>query len=232
MSCPLCGGLTFIFEDVDGERIAKPCSCRRKREDEITLKNKLIDARIPPIFWDFDMEHYMKLPFKPEIRSFNEKNVLMLQSFIKDPKLLLESKKQVLWIWGTQDNACHTTLATILGTALIKNDIKVRFIKMNKLIESCMDFDDKKGFFENLDTYKVFIIDDAFDTTRSSAKEYAIINIYNWIDSQISQGKLFICTSNVPLKEIPKQYMQSAIVMSRNSIEMELRGSITSTLQK
>lgn len=230
MSCPLCHGTTWVFETINGEKVAVACSCRRKREEEISLKTKLIDAHIPPIFWDYSLDHYLKLPFKPEDRAFNKENIDLLSMFIKNPKLLLESKKQVLWIWGNQDNSCHTTLATILGTSFLKSDIRVRFIKMNKLIEACMDFDDKKEFFENLDTYRVFIIDDAFDITRSTAKEYAIINIYNWIDSQINQNKLFICTSNAPLRGIAKQYMQSAIVLSRNYIEMELRGTI-STMQ-
>lgn len=232
MACPICHDTTFTFQEKDGEMIAIPCICRGKRDAEITLKNKLIDAHIPPIFWDYDIDHYLKLPFNPESISFNKHNIGLLTSFIKDPKLLLESKKQVLWIWGNEPNACHTTLATILGTAFLKNDIKVRFIKMNHLIEACTNFDAKKEFFDNLNTYKVFILDDAFDITRSTAKEYSIINIYNWLDNQISQGKIFICTSNVPIREIPKSYIQSAIVLSRNYIEMELRGSISTMLMK
>lgn len=234
MVCSKCHGTGFLIElSSEGESIAKPCECRKEKDQLITIQTRLIDARIPPLYWPYEMEQYKKLPISPKAKEFNQPAIEYMKAFIDDPTPMVNYKSTVLWIWGEEANACHTTLATILGKSLLHKDIRVRFISMLDLTNAFVEFDKKTDFFNTLNQYRVFILDNAFDTTRCSAtKDYTIVHLYNWLDTILGNEKILICTSNIPIAKIDNIYLQSKIALSRHYKELEIKGSITTALGK
>ena len=236
MYCEKCKNTTFISEEKDGETIAVPCECRKEKEEKINLDTKLIGARIPRIFWGYTLEEYitMSKEFLPlDVQSYNSSSLVALKRYIDRPELIIEKGIQSIWIWGLEDNSCHTTLAIILGTAFIKAGASVRFITMQDLLNAFTDFGEKNLFFQEFDNHKVYIIDDAFDVTRCIARgDYTKINIYNWLSNAVNNGKIFICTSNVSLENVHKDYLQSKIILSRNAHLLEIKGNFSTPLTR
>jgi len=234
MNCPKCHNTTFISIEENGETVAYPCDCRKEKEARINLETKLIGAYIPRIFWGYTLDQYINLSekfLKPPIKLHNDLNIDTIKKYISNPHSIFDDKIQVVWIWGSEENSCHTTLAVILGTAFIKEGLSVRFISMQDLLNAFTDFSKEKISFQEFDTHKIYVIDDMFDTTRCIAKgDYTKINLYNWLNNAVNNGKIFICTSNTPIEKIDKDYLQSRIVLSRSYKQLEIRGSFSSPL--
>jgi len=227
--CSICGGSTWIirFNPETKEDTAYPCECRLERDKRDSIRSKLVKAEIPPKYWEYTLDNYLTLPIGGSIvTNANTVSIRKLQSFINTPKDFLDDIN-VLWIWGRNPNAGHTSLAVIFAVELLKKGSKVRFIKMQDLISAFTDFDDKKDFFRQLDSFDVYLIDDAFDTSRcTAAGEYSRIHLYNWISSAISYDKHFICTSKVDIPQIDKQFEQSKNVLLKSRISLEFQGTV------
>ena len=233
MKCVKCNGTGFISKRNEFEEdIAHPCECRKEKDATILLETRLIDASIPRRYWGYTLDNYLALPFSPDVKLANKQSIEKLSHYINNPKSI-DTEWQVIWLWGKEDNACHSTLAVILATELLKLNYKVKFINIQDLLNSFTDFKDKSVYFKELEDYNVYILDDIFDVTRSHVTgDYTKINFYNWINAAFNNDKKFICTSNIPLMQADPIYSQIKTILTRNYTQFEIQGSLTTYLRK
>lgn len=252
MKCPLglCNGTGFkpVVDEV-GYQSFIPCDCRKERDKKVLLRQKLIEADIPPRLWGYTLDNYLTLPFKPEDKTFNQPSIDILRKYIDDPQLFLKAgsyttqyddevnsnreTKQILWIWGRESNSCHTTLAVILGTALINKGFKVRFIDMQSLLDLFTNFEAKEVETKKLYSNDVLIIDDAFDLTRCvPVTNFKQGSLFSFINGYLNQNKHIICTSNSLIKDIDNGFLQIKTLLLRSNTQLELRGDITSIIRR
>jgi chromosomal replication initiation ATPase DnaA len=233
----LCNGTGFIPVMTEtGEQEFKPCKCRLERSLHESLKKKRIEARIPVRYWDYSYDNYKKLAkmlepkLLPQTLAENQKNLSILESYIESPEKLTAGP-QVLWIWGTDDNACHTTLAIILSESILKANHKVLFLEFYKLMEMFTNFTSKSEYFQQLQGYDFYIIDDAFDTTRCKATDYRQAQLFGFMNDLFNDNKHIICTSNISAKNIDPIFSQLKIIINRSIEEIRIQGSFTPILQ-
>ena len=258
--CFKCGGSSFILKKNEvGEEVWSPCECRIKKDREMLLESKLTDANIKKKFRMYTFDDYLAMSFTKEIQDFNRPQVETLQKFINNPHEFMNNpyefvrgpedfnnnsegsiispevfskNPQTLWIWGEDSNAGHTTLSIILGIALIKAGYKVRFFKMQNLLDAFVEFDKKDAFFADLKKFDVYIIDDAFVKGRSIVSgQYTHAHLFNFIDTALGEDKHFIMTSDKLVEGISSEFEQIKMILKRSLLELELRGSIIETKQ-
>jgi DNA replication protein DnaC len=233
--CLDCKGSGFIIkEDPEtGERKGFPCHCRLVRDEQNRLHVKLISADIPNEYWDYTFENYLSLPVGNSLTQKANKDKLdLFKTLLDDPGKFMQEYK-VLWIWGPHQNACHTSLAVMLATELLKKNFKVKFITMQRLADAFINFDDKKEYFKNLENADVLVIDDAFDSTRCSISgEYTRIHLFNWLRDILTANKRLICTSKVKVDQIDVAFAQSKGLLQKYAKELELQGSLRTDTHK
>lgn len=231
VGCEKCKGATFIHNEETDEW--SPCECRRVKDIENLLEIKLAGTGIPKSYAKYSLETYNKLEKRAQAILHNKPYLATLEQYIRDPKLFLDNYK-TLWIHGEDANAGHTSLAIILGVALIDAKYKVRFMEMQTLINYFTNFEEKDNFINSLMGYDVFIIDDAFDKARIAVKDYSRVQLFQFINKAFNEDKHFIMTSNVPLNGISddkdNKFEQCRIVLQRSIKEMEITGSFNFTV--
>ena len=243
MRCKICNGESFIIkhihpdtgeelvdkDDPTGVDTAFPCTCRLEKDERDILKSKLIGASVPISYWDFTYDGYLKksmLALDHNIYQKNIKNLDLYKDYLANPKLFLDSYR-VLWIHGDDDNSGHTVLAVLLIKELLKLKYKVRFIKMNDLLNIFTDFERKQNKLEELNSVDIYLLDDAFDVTKCIASgEYTKIHMFNWLDSVLSSGKHLVCTSNVPIQDINTTFGHCKNILLRSSTQLKLSGCL------
>jgi chromosomal replication initiation ATPase DnaA len=226
----ICSGDGFIIKEADnGEMVAAPCQCRIERDKVSKFDAHVIAAKIPRAFLltaETSLTAYKSIPFDRVVSNHNAPQISLLESIIVNP-LDFFKKTQMLWIWGKDDNSGHSSFAVMVGVALIKSGVKLRFISMQELLNAFTSFDSKTEFFNDLDSHNYFIIDDAFDVTRSHASgEYTKVHLFNWLNTSINNNKKFICTSNVAPGMVDVTYANCRAVLARTAFPVEIRGNI------
>jgi DNA replication protein DnaC len=231
--CQKCGGSSFILKvNEAGEEIWSPCECRIVKDREMLLESKLTDANIKKKFRMYTLQDYLSMPFSKVIKTFNEPQVNILREYINDPDKFIDNV-QTLWIWGKDPNAGHTTLSIILGIALIKAGYKVRFFRMQNLLDAFVEFDNKTAYFTDLKKFDVYIVDDAFVTDRSIVSgKYTRAHLFNFIDTALGEDKHFIMTSDRLVDGIGSDFEQIRVILKRSLLELELKGSIIEVKHK
>jgi len=241
MKCAICNGATFVIkyvnpeteeeigrDDPTGVEIAYPCACRLEKDKEITLKNKLINAAIPVTYWNFIYEGYLELSKSLDYIIRQKNNVFLKQyeMYLNDPKIFLNNSK-VLWIFGNDSNAGHTVLAVIFVKKLLELNYKVKYIRMNDLLNIFTNFDEKKDKLDDLSKVDIYLLDDAFDNTKCiDPKNYTKIHLYNWLDTALANGKYFICTSNVDIKSLNPTFDNCKNILVRSITQLNILGSL------
>lgn len=230
MKCPKCHGSSFILKKNEyGEDVWYPCECRIKKDQEALLEAKLTDANIRKNQRMYTFDDYASINFSNEIKKFNQPQIERYTSILDNPQTFIENFS-TLWLWGSDPNAGHTTLAIILGIELIKKDHKVRFIKMQDLLDAFTEFDKKSDYFQDLERFTIYIIDNAFVKDRSIATgEYTRVHLFNFIETALEKDKHFIMTSDRHVDEIDTNFDQVRMLLKRRVLELELRGSIIDT---
>lgn len=227
VKCQRCNDLTFIIEENEaGEEEAHPCDCRIKKDREMVFETKLVEANIKKKYSQYTIKDYLEIKFPDEIREYNRPQIEIFQKFLNDPKEFINTG-QVLWLWGKDPNAGHTTLSIMLGVALIQSGYKVRFFKIQNLLDAFTEFEKKEAYFTDLKKFDVYIIDDAFVADRSHIKgPYTKTHLFNFIDNALCEDKHFIITSDKLVDSIGSDFEQVRVILRRSIIELELRGSI------
>lgn len=225
--CPTCHGRTFIW-NADTE-VWAPCECRLKKDKEDFLDMKLKGSYIPKYYTRHDVASYKKL-IRPGDLEANAHSLQVIEAIVENPLVFIDNYR-VLWIWGADSNSGHTTFAVMVGMALIEKGFKVRFIEMQTLVNNFTNFEMKDQFFAELAGYDVFIIDDAFDSTRTSISDgYGRVQLFQFINNSFNNDKTFIMTSNVPLSSISSEkdgkYEQCRIVLQRSILSLEFKGTL------
>jgi DNA replication protein DnaC len=229
MGCEICHGKEFILTSTGNEQIYVPCKCRIDKDTKNINKNKLIIAGIPKDYWDFTEESYRALPCSLEASKTNSKSTAIISGYIHNTGKMMENfmdvAPRVLWIYGGGTPAGRTTWAVILAKALLQNPKhRVKFIIMQDLLNSFIDFESKKLYFEELNKHNIFIIDNAFSVGRFYIKgDYTKVNLYNWLNNILNDGKFLICTSNVPIQSIENIYSECRNVLYRKPLQLELK---------
>ena len=230
--CSICNGAGFVIKknEETGEEEGMPCECRKDRDEANFIRMKLVSADIPPVFWEYTFDNYLSLiaTQAAPTKASNKKSLETFKALIEDPDKLIKNKNfNVLWIWGNEKNAGHTSLAVILATEILKKNYSVRFITMHNILAAFTSFDTKVEFFKDFNTSNIFIIDNAFDPGRCTIKgEYSIVHLYNWLNDALSNNKKIICTSKVPVSQIDHQFQQSKDLVSKHAYELEFKGAI------
>jgi len=227
MKCPYnkCNGSGFLIKENSlGTLEAVPCECRKEKDMQAKIDVLLTFSRIPKKYLDCTFESYREKAKR--VGDQNKQPVEWLEEMAANPHTMFE-KYQIIWIYGTEANAGHTTFAVLLGLSLIRTGVKVRFITMHNLLTIFTDFENKSDILDDLNSAEVYILDDAFDVTRSYAHgEYTKINLFHWLNASLNDGKKFICTSNTKIREINSIYDQCRDLVVRAAIAVKIQGSI------
>lgn len=237
--CDKCNDRTFVpdereYKDDNGivykEIIWIPCECRKERDKENVLRKGLEVSEIPKKYLKHSIDSYLSIQgFTKSIYASNKTKIEVLKEFMEKPSDFTDNYS-VLWIYGYEPNSGHTTLACIFGKALIKSGYKVRFLPMEKLIDSFTRFDIKDEFFTKLDEFDVYIIDDAFDPSRATIRtDYILTHLFNFINNAINEDKHFIMTSNKSLDSMSvlnPEFKQCEIIISRSVKSLKFEGTI------
>lgn len=226
--CKICHGRTFIRDGEDD--VWKPCECRLEQDKEDFLDLKLKNTFIPKHYTKYSIDSY-KDSIRPDYLVKNNEAINIIQSILDNPTLFLENYR-VIWIWGKDPNAGHTTFAIMVGVALIDAGLKVRFMEMQSIVNNFTNFENKERFFGELANYDAYIIDDAFDNTRTAVSDgYGRVQMFQFINNAFNNNKYFIMTSNTPLNSISNEndnkYEQCRIILQRSLLELELSGTLS-----
>lgn len=224
ISCKKCGKILASSLEI----VASSCQCRLEREEKIKHTRKLESAHIPKEYWDRTIDGYYLLDIPLARIEKNKSKLDLLQEFITNPELFL-NKYRILWIWGQDRNAGHTSLAVAVAKKLLDITKKVRFIDMQDLINMFTNFEQKDEFFADLNSNNVFVLDNAFDTQKCYiSKDYIQIQLYNWLNTCLHENKYFICTSNISIYNINEKYSQCKDILVRPNtfISLNITGSV------
>lgn len=228
MGCEICRGKGFLLKEVDGEHVWSMCECQKKRNKDDIFTRKLIDSNIPKEFWGINFDFYKDIPYPPDIKNFNKEQLLLIENFIKNPPVFFKSYR-LLWIWGKEDNAGHSSLAAIIGKEYIKHNFKVKFFRMSNLISMFINRQEHNTVFNDISDVDLIILDDALDVNRAPLNEklsYVSSLLFNLFSDVLSNGVNMICTSNTLLAGVDDRYKELKTLFSRYIYELELRGNI------
>lgn len=240
--CPDCRGtgmryvddlkaVDYTYVDEEGKliypQLAEMCDCIKPRELKKAKKAKLKEANFPESIVDpivegtYSYETYFTYLKRFSMKLVNEgKNEY--EEFLNNPNSMLNEK--FIWLWGVDDNIGHTSLALLLGMKLVELKVKVKFIKMNDLLQVFHDFENKAETLANISRASVIILDDAFDTSRCFVgKGFTQISLFNWMDTMVANKKLFICTSNIAINSIANEYRECKCILLRQNKEIEIK---------
>jgi hypothetical protein len=231
IKCKVCNDQGFeIKVNVETkERVAYPCECRLRYDEQDLFRKRLIASDIPVEYWNYTVESYKELPFPETVHERNAENLKTLQLLMQAPADLIK-KHSLIWIWGAEAVAGHTTLSVILASELLKEGYKVKFLLMQNLVDMFTDFDEKKEYFRSLEEIDVFLLDSAFLAHTCVAKEYALIHLYNWLLKMLTREKFFICNSKVSIPNITDKFKQCKQLIAKYATSLEFQGSILNTL--
>lgn len=230
IKCPynMCDGSGYLEVEEDGEPVVKFCKCRKEKLNVDSLNNKLIEAHIPKRYWEYSLDSYSSLSFKPEVLENNKDSLDVFKRIMDDP-LLFTNNYQLLWLWGSDENSGHTSLAIMFAKELLKIGHTARFITMHDLIKMLSDFDSKEAL-SSLKEPSVLIIDDACDVSRcyiSVKGDFAKVALFDFIANAFNDGKYLICTSNVDIINIPDMYRELIAIFLRHKLSLEFKGTLT-----
>jgi DNA replication protein DnaC len=227
VSCDICKGKGFLLKEIDGEAVWSMCECQRAKNKYDIITRKLIDAGIPKEFWEINFEFYNELPFPPAITETNEKNLKLIEQFLNNPEHYFKSYR-LLWIWGKDDNAGHSSIAAILGKKFIEKGYTVKFFRMANLINHFIT-KNNKDIIDYIQDVDLLIIDDALDVSRAPLNtklSYVTSLLFNFFSEALSNDVNMICTSNSLLAGVDDTYREVKTLFSRYIYELEIRGNI------
>ena len=231
MRCPKCKDDGFKFEENSEtkEMEAIPCDCRKAydtKKIEYALHKKYEAAGISSSFWKYTFDSFKFCPIgNLATQKINANQINILKAHAQDPESFF-SKYSTLWLYSSLGNAGCTTLAICFGMELIRQKYIVRFVTMQKLLNAFVEFDDKKNFFQDINKADVFILDNVFVGERCSIRgEYTAVQLYDWLNNALLDGKKFICTSRVPLDRVDKTYENSVGIFKKHPFTIEIHGT-------
>jgi hypothetical protein len=234
--CPKCHGTGVINNIVDGSEVIVPCSCFIEKKKELQLQQVYDQSHFPKgKIREFTYEDYLKLPLPPEAKKYNEMALSKYKEMLDNIDILINGPN-VIWIWGDEPNACHTTLAVILGKSAVAKNYKVYFLSMQELVNILFSFETMQEKIQRLVSNDIIIIDDAFDLSRciinQKTSKFIIAHLFSVINELLSNNKHIICTSNCAIYSIDPVFQEIKVILLRSYITLHIQGSITTYLQR
>ncbi len=237
--CPLCKGVKVTIATIDGEEVAIPCECVKKQALEVKLTRAYDLAHLPKgAIRTYSLDQYEKLPIKPDLKEANKPAIEFFRQLISQPDFYYKNlQKRIIWIWGEEPNACHTTLAVIIGKAFIATELyRVRFISFQSLLSLFTNFDSLHSTLETFKEYDIYIIDDGFDLSRcmlhEKSSKFILSYLFSFFNDCMHENKLLIITSNCSVNNIDKIFSETQIIVRRSAVEYHIQGSITRYLER
>lgn len=210
--------------DIEYEEVVSLCDCSKDMFiKKLALEEQLIQGHFPKDLWKRELIDYQSISAFWK-RESNKKVILDINSFIKKPELL--SVYNFYWIRGETQSGT-SSIAVAFAKGLFTLNKRAFFISMHKLIEKFKDFDDK-GFMEELLSYDVIVLDDAFSSERYFIKsDFAKVHVYNFFKELLSLDKILICASNCRISEIDdKSYESIKQLLTANSYTLDIEGNL------
>lgn len=253
-TCSICNGSRFIRvgNDFDGDVEWKLCSCQEKELDSQIIARILKVTRIPELYWNKKYEEFDWPLLRPysksgvitaerskiaEIVSNSEVVKDKLNKYMSDPVSFMTDPFNALWIWGADPNTGHSTLACILGIKLVKAGYNVRYYDMQSLTKAILEYKDADVMAEMesaMNRFDVFIIDDAFDKTKSylSNSDYVNTSLFNFFKKALDKNKKLICTCSVDVDNLPDEYVSVVSLLIRSYKPIHMIGSFNDKIKR
>lgn len=198
--CPICGGMEWTFEEVDGVRTATPCKCREK----IIRARRIKFAELPDAFRDnrlnsFSVSVYQKEESKELIRT----SCKIVKEYLNSFDEAMEAGMG-LYIYSSAKGSGKTRMAASIANELLDRDIGVKFSTSTRILNEIRNTYNKDSeYTENqlmdaLITTPVLIVDD-FGT--ENVTPWVKDKIYDIVNERYINKRVTIFTSNESLKE-------------------------------
>lgn len=149
----------YYYEEVDGYKCLRECTCHIRWRENRELKRKLIASNLVA---DYDFDGYKG--------SESIEDVNALKEFVKHFDKY--NYRTMLYIYG-KNGTQKTSMVMAAGKELVSQGYKVQYVLMNNLLTSLLtDFDkkdqeEKDLFIKRCEDCDLLIIDEAFDKEKS-----------------------------------------------------------------
>ena len=201
-TCPICGGLEWTTEMIDGVGYAFPCKCRAKN----MMKRRIRFAEIPEAFKDMHLNTFRSDVYK---NSESKAKIILACKMIKEYLKMFDEAKNSgmgLYIYSKAKGSGKTRMAASIANELIeKHDTCVKFASSTQIlseIKRTFDMDSEYTESHLLDALimaEVLVIDD-FGTEKVT--EWVKDRFYQIVNSRYINRKVTIYTSNESLETL------------------------------
>ena len=199
--CGLCHSPKQQFKDIGGtlRKIPKNCICREKELEkerqqwkELEHQSILSDLRKQA----FEDKLLQDQTFEAEDGSLEHRNIG--ENYVR--KFEEMEKENIGLLLTGPVGTGKTYLASSIANALIEKEISVKMTNFAVILNDMMNLEiNKNKYIENLNKYRLLIIDD-FGMERDTP--FATEHIFNVIDSRYRANKPIILTTNLSAKQL------------------------------
>jgi len=206
----------YLYQD----DFCKPCTCLIQYRKELKENIGLKSSSIPTLVKDLDFTDYTGSETKKAIEKLNK--------YID--KFKEKGFKKSLYLFGGNGTA-KTSIAFLTGYKLIKKDISVKYIMMDKLVKYCQSVQFNEEYeieLQKLLNVDCLIVDECFDKTK--------VQLYNNTGFQIGPltsflkermellNKSIIFIANVSIEDIEKNNFSASLkdLVDRNTTDKVL----------
>ena len=195
--CGVCHSPKQQLKDIGGNlrKIPKNCICREKEKQcwkELEHQSILSDLRKQA----FEDKLLQDQTFEAEDGSLEHRNIG--ENYVR--KFEEMEKENIGLLLTGPVGTGKTYLASSIANALIEKEISVKMTNFAVILNDMMNLEiNKNKYIENLNKYRLLIIDD-FGMERDTP--FATEHIFNVIDSRYRANKPIILTTNLSAKQL------------------------------
>jgi len=200
--CPVCGGVEWIMEIIDGLEYAVPCRCQAKAR----MNRRLRFADAPAAFKDLRLKTFSVSVYRTqesrETARLACKAVKYYLSCMED----MISQGMGLFLWSGTKGSGKTRMAAGIANELVDLGIQVKFATSLDILQEIKntwseDTVTESKLLDALSTVKVLVIDD-FGTEAVKENDWRSEKFYKIINERYLNRYPTILTSNYSLEAI------------------------------
>lgn len=204
LHCANCGGTVQTrFSAFGRERIVNclcECEYNRRQAERLEHKEKLERERRKEMRREAFPERDMAVWTFENDDNSNPELTLAMKRYVENFREF-RAKGKGLLLWGGVGTG-KTFMSACVVNALIKQNIPCLMTSFSRLINRLQSsFEHRQEYIDDLDRYKLLVIDD-LGVERGS--DYMIEQVYNIIDSRYRAGLPLIVTTNLSIAEIKR----------------------------
>lgn len=198
-SCTICGGSGYSQKEENGRIIFEDCSCVLR----ISKKLELIEANIPPQYWDFDFRNLTR-----KFREENSKPYTYLKNYLDNIKENV-AKGKSFWLASSPGLAKSSIICYFLREA-IKSGKTAYYSRTSHIISKKFEAfgnEDTRNFLEYLVNDVDIIALEEIEKVRLLSERDMINHLFNELISDLyDRNKAVLISSNIPRKEVLKMF--------------------------